>query len=65
MVGNSLRSDIAPILALGGKAVHIPTPSTWELETLDDFNPFQKGFYEINAIYELPSLIEEINAKMS
>ena len=29
MVGNSLRSDIVPVIALGGRAVHIPYHTTW------------------------------------
>src|SRR5437899_10441278 len=29
MVGNSLRSDIAPVVALGARGVHIPYPPTW------------------------------------
>lgn len=35
MVGNSLRSDIEPVLALGGWGVHMPYHVTWahELET--------------------------------
>ena len=37
MVGNSLKSDIAPALAIGGWAVHIPFHVTWELEHTDDF----------------------------
>jgi putative hydrolase of the HAD superfamily len=32
MVGNSPRSDIAPVLEIGGRAVHIPYHITWELE---------------------------------
>jgi len=32
MVGNSLKSDIAPALAIGCWAVHIPFHVTWELE---------------------------------
>lgn len=32
MVGNSLRSDIAPVLALGGCAVHMPYHLTWAHE---------------------------------
>lgn len=34
MVGNSERSDIAPVLALGGWAAHVPYPVTWEHEVL-------------------------------
>lgn len=37
MVGNSLRSDIAPVLQLGGFAVHMPYPMTWALEQQEDF----------------------------
>jgi len=37
MVGNSLKSDIAPALAVGAQAVYIPFQVTWELEFHDDF----------------------------
>ncbi len=33
MVGNSLRSDIEPVLALGGWGIHMPYHVTWALET--------------------------------
>lgn len=36
MVGNSVRSDILPVMALGGHAVHVPYHLTWELERVDD-----------------------------
>ena len=32
MVGNSLKSDIAPALTIGAKAIHIPFHVTWQLE---------------------------------
>lgn len=38
MVGNSLRSDIAPALAIGAWGIHIPFELTWELEHADDFD---------------------------
>lgn len=34
MVGNSERSDVAPVLALGGWAAHVPYAVTWEHEVL-------------------------------
>lgn len=37
MVGNSLKSDIAPALAIGAQAVHIPFHITWELEHAEGF----------------------------
>ena len=33
MVGNSLRSDILPVLELGGHAAYIPHPLTWDHES--------------------------------
>lgn len=62
MVGNSLRSDIAPVLALGGQAVYIPTDSTWEFELLAGFDPCQGGFYEIEQINALPGLVEKLKS---
>ncbi|MFN9114173.1 MAG: HAD family hydrolase [Bacteroidota bacterium] len=34
MVGNSLKSDVLPVLAIGGYAVHIPFHTTWEHEKI-------------------------------
>lgn len=38
MIGNSLKSDIAPALAVGAWAIHIPFHVTWQLEHFDDFD---------------------------
>ncbi|MEO9274258.1 HAD family hydrolase [Marinomonas sp. 5E14-1] len=55
MVGNSLKSDILPILDLGAQAVHIPYHSTWEHEqvtedTLSNYPQLQslKGVNELS-----------------
>ena len=37
MVGNSLKSDIAPALAIGASAIYIPFHVTWQLEHVEDF----------------------------
>ena len=37
MVGNSFRSDIAPALATGAYAVHIPFHVVWELEKSEEY----------------------------
>lgn len=34
MIGNSLKSDVLPVLAIGGHAVHIPFHTTWEHERI-------------------------------
>ena len=38
MVGNSLKSDCAPAVAIGAWAIHIPFHVTWQLEHFDDFD---------------------------
>lgn len=38
MVGNSLKSDIAPALAIGAWALHIPFHVTWQLEVHEEFD---------------------------
>jgi putative hydrolase of the HAD superfamily len=35
MIGNSLKSDVLPVLANGGHAIHIPFHTTWEHEKID------------------------------
>ena len=36
MIGNSLRSDILPVLEVGGHALHIPYHTTWSHEQVTD-----------------------------
>ncbi len=52
MVGNSVRSDILPVMAIGGHAVHIPYHLTWELERVDDHD---EDVIELASIAELPA----------
>jgi putative hydrolase of the HAD superfamily len=35
MIGNSVRSDVLPVVGIGGHAVHIPYHVTWEAELID------------------------------
>ena len=34
MIGNSLKSDVLPVLNIGGHAIHIPFHTTWEHEKI-------------------------------
>jgi len=36
MIGNSLKSDILPVLNIGGYAVHVPYHITWAHEHIED-----------------------------
>ena len=37
MIGNSLKSDIQPVLAIGGYAVHVPFEVMWQHEVVENF----------------------------
>jgi putative hydrolase of the HAD superfamily len=59
MVGNSLRSDILPVVELGGQAVYIPYHITWAHETVSSHTTSQQGYFELEHIGQLPELIEQ------
>jgi putative hydrolase of the HAD superfamily len=52
MVGNSVRSDVLPVMAIGGHAVHVPYHLTWDLERVDDHD---EDVVELDSIADLPA----------
>ncbi len=61
MVGNSLRSDIAPVVAAGARAVHIPYHVTWSHEQVPEESLPRTGWYRISSVAELGALLEAID----
>ncbi|RNF34307.1 HAD family hydrolase [Paracoccus methylarcula] len=61
MAGNSVKSDILPVLELGGRAALIPHELTWQVERDDD--PDHPQFHRLGSISDLPGLIERIEAR--
>lgn len=60
-VGNSVRSDVLPVLELGGYAIHIPYPLTWAHEEA----PLPVGHERLisaDSIAEVPAILERIEA---
>ena len=55
MVGNSFKSDIRPVLEIGGYAVHIPFHVTWELEHAPTFR--HERLAELEHITQLVNLL--------
>ncbi len=55
MVGNSVRSDILPVLRIGGRAVHVPYHVTWAHELVHD--TVTESFPTIASLAELPALL--------
>lgn len=60
MVGNSLKSDILPILELGGNAVYIPYELTWIHEIANTPAEGHPGFYPLEHMGQLPALLERL-----
>jgi putative hydrolase of the HAD superfamily len=51
MIGNSVKSDIAPVVNIGGVAIHTPHEITWVHEMMD--MPQSDSIIEVNSIKEI------------
>lgn len=60
MVGNSLRSDIAPVVSLGGTAVYIPQNLTWAHETVVEETVEEHAYHTIEHLGQLPALVAKL-----
>ncbi|MGF6229405.1 putative hydrolase of the HAD superfamily [Inquilinus ginsengisoli] len=60
MIGNSMRSDILPVLDLGGQAVHIPYRITWAHEAVSRPEVAPPGFHTLDSIREVPVLVARL-----
>ena len=63
MVGNSLRSDIAPVLQIGGFAVHVPYPLTWALDHLEGFVADSENMRTVDSSAQIPAAVHELALK--
>lgn len=57
MIGNSLKSDILPILNLGAQAVHIPFHTTWAHEIVSEEN-IVNNHLKLNSLKEILNYLE-------
>ena len=64
MIGNSLRSDIVPVLALGGCGVHMPYHVTWAHEAEAETAPpsAMARLRSVQAPAELPAAVRSLAA---
>ncbi len=60
MIGNSVKSDILPVVAIGGNAVHVPYESQWLLDKIDHRGAEEEGFFEAETMFDVPRVLEEI-----
>ena len=59
MVGNSVPSDVIPVLEVGGRAVHIPHHLTWALETATVSDIDGHEFPILDSFTELPAFLAD------
>ena len=58
MIGNSLKSDVLPVLAVGGFAIHIPFHTTWAHEKIDH-KVEHDNFFEIKNVVEVLNILKK------
>ena len=56
MVGNSFKSDVLPVLEIGGNGIHIPYKILWEHENINT-NKYSKRYIKLDKILDLISVI--------
>jgi putative hydrolase of the HAD superfamily len=54
MVGNSLKSDISPVLSMGGRAIHVPCAAEWQFDAVEN-RP--ASLVQIDSLLDLPGLL--------
>lgn len=62
MVGNSLRSDVLPVVRIGGTGVHVPYPLLSALEHVDVTDEERGRWHELEKLDDLPALLAELEA---
>jgi putative hydrolase of the HAD superfamily len=60
MVGNSLRSDILPVLTLGAAGAHVPYHLTWAAERVEEVPAAEGRFFRLVNLRELPAVVESL-----
>jgi putative hydrolase of the HAD superfamily len=62
MIGNSMRSDILPVLAIGGSAILVTNELTWQYEAVDAPQPDSSRYIGVDHLSELPSAIRSLTS---
>jgi putative hydrolase of the HAD superfamily len=60
MVGNSVPSDVLPVLEVGGRAVYVPHPLTWAHEVAEPVCDDGR-VWNVERIDEVPGVLERID----
>jgi putative hydrolase of the HAD superfamily len=60
MVGNSLKSDIVPVLALGGAGAYVPYHITWAAEHVEELPAADGRLFRLKSLRELGAIVREL-----
>ncbi|MBC7656798.1 MAG: HAD family hydrolase [Frankiaceae bacterium] len=63
MVGNSLRSDIEPVVGLGGWGVYMPYHVTWAHEMETDLSGEHPRYVEVASPDEIPAAVSLLTSR--
>jgi putative hydrolase of the HAD superfamily len=58
MIGNSLKSDILPVLEIGAKAIHVEYETEWAHEKVSDEELIGKDFLRLKQMSELTKCLK-------
>ena len=58
MIGNSLKSDVLPVLAIGGNAIHVPFHTTWAHEVVEH-NVEHDNFKSAETLSEILTFLQK------
>ena len=57
MIGNSLKSDVLPLVKIGASAIHIPFHTTWIHEQVAEEVSSKEDYYTVLKIKEVLSFL--------
>jgi putative hydrolase of the HAD superfamily len=56
MIGNSIKSDILPVINIGSKAIHVPYHTTWQHEN-DHDDTDNSRYVTVDSLAEILTLL--------
>ena len=57
MIGNSLKSDILPLIAIGASAIHVPFHTTWTHEQVSEQDLLNSDYTTVSSIRDILELL--------
>lgn len=57
MIGNSLKSDVLPLIEIGASAIHVPFHTTWAHEEVSQQDAANSDYKTVQSIKDIPALV--------